>query len=67
MKPKKYRDKHKKSIAKAFTWRIIATLTTGVLVFVFTGKLDLAVEVGIFDFALKLFFYYMHERAWAHV
>lgn len=67
MKPKKHRDKRSKSLAKAFSWRIIATVTTSVLVFIFTGHLELAFSVGIFDFILKILFYYMHERAWAHV
>jgi uncharacterized membrane protein len=57
-------EMHKRSVVKALTWRMIATLTTMSLVFIFTGDLTLAGTVGFFDIALKLFFYYLHERAW---
>jgi len=46
---------HKRSIIKAFTWRILATLTTTILVFIFTRNLTLAGIVSFFDF---------HERVW---
>jgi len=64
---KKKGDKHAKSIAKTFTWRLIATLTTALLVFVFTKEVSLALGVGFFDVVLKLLFYYLHERAWNKV
>jgi adenylylsulfate kinase len=53
-----------RSMAKAITWRIIATLTTVVLVYAFTGKLELAATVGILEVLLKLLFNFLHERAW---
>ena len=61
------KEKHGRSIAKAFTWRFIATLTTMVLVFVFTGKIELSLGIGALDLIIKLFFYYGHERIWNRV
>lgn len=53
-----------RSMAKAITWRIIATLTTVALVYWFTGKLELAATVGGLEVVLKLLFNFLHERAW---
>ena len=60
-------DKHVRSIAKSISWRVIATCTTMILVFVFTGKLALAASIGFFEVIIKLTIYYAHERAWANV
>jgi adenylylsulfate kinase len=56
-----------RSVAKAVTWRVIATTTTMFLVYIFTGKLDLSLGVGFFDVFMKLAFYFLHERAWDRV
>ena len=58
---------HKRSVIKAITWRAIATLTTMSLVYIFTGDLTLTGTVGVFDVALKLLFYYLHERTWNRI
>jgi len=57
-------EEHKRSALKAVSWRIIATSVTMVLVYVFTGKLELSASVGIFDVVLKMALYFFHERAW---
>lgn len=58
------KEKRFRSIIKAVSWRIIATSTTTVLVFIFTNNFELAIGVGIFDIITKLLFYYIHERVW---
>lgn len=58
------KEKHARSVAKAFTWRVLATLTTAGLVYAFTGRLDITLGVGLLDVLLKIFFYYFHERLW---
>ncbi len=58
------REKHKRSVAKAVTWRVIASVTTMSLVYIFTGELELTATIGVFDVTLKMLFYYLHERAW---
>lgn len=57
-------ESHVRSLAKAITFRVIATLITVLLVFVFTGSPVISVGVGVLDFVVKLLFYYMHERIW---
>lgn len=58
------RDNHTKSIIKSITWRILATLTTITLVFMFTKRIALALEIGLLEISIKLIFYYLHERVW---
>ena len=55
---------HKRSIAKAFTWRVCATLTTVILVWIFVGNPMIALSVGFFEVIVKILVYYLHERAW---
>ncbi len=57
-------ETHLRSVIKAVSWRVIATLTTMALVFAFTGKVELALAVGGIEMAAKLLFYYLHERSW---
>ncbi len=57
-------DTHKRTIAKTITFRIIATITTMILVLIFTGNWTLAGAVGALDLVSKLMIYYVHERVW---
>lgn len=58
-------DSHARSLAKAFSWRVVATLTTSVIAYAITGRIDTAVAIGSIEFVLKFFIYYLHERVWA--
>ena len=58
------RDSHIRSLAKAFSWRIVATLTTSIIAYAVTGRLDTAALIGGIEFFLKFLIYYLHERAW---
>jgi len=53
-----------RSVLKAFSWRIVATLTTILLVFVFSKDLALGTIVGVAELVVKTIIYYLHERAW---
>ncbi|MDH5483226.1 MAG: DUF2061 domain-containing protein [Candidatus Bathyarchaeota archaeon] len=53
-----------RSIAKAISWRIVATLTTIVLVVIFSKDWALGTIVGITEFLTKTVIYYVHERVW---
>ena len=52
-------DSHSKSLAKAFSWRIIATVTTGLIGLIITGSVKVASAIMTFDFVLKLLLYYL--------
>ena len=53
-----------RSVLKAISWRIVATLTTVLLVFVFSRDLTLGTIVGVTELVVKTIIYYLHERAW---
>ena len=57
----------RRSIIKAISWRTWATVTTAVLVFVFTGKFALAITIGLLEVFAKMFLYFVHERFWQRV
>ena len=57
-------ERKRRSLAKALTWRVIATLTTMFLVFIATGEWTLTLGVGALDVITKLIFYFGHERVW---
>ena len=61
------KDTHKRSIFKTISWRVVATLITMSLVFIVTGSLALAAEIGFFEVILKILIYYLHERAWSKI
>ncbi|MBT3690789.1 DUF2061 domain-containing protein [Candidatus Woesearchaeota archaeon] len=60
-------DKNTRSIVKAITWRVFATLITMLLVFFITKEVALSFGIGILDVFYKLLFYYFHERTWNHI
>lgn len=57
----------KRSIAKTISWRVVATVITGVVTYFLTGRLDFAVTVGLADTFVKFFTYYAHERIWTRI
>jgi len=57
-------EKPIRSLIKAISWRIVATLTTILLVFAFTGNWVLSSGVGFAELLLKIAIYYVHERIW---
>jgi len=57
-------ETHVRSILKAVSWRIVATLTTILLVFFFTGNLVVSGGVGLTEIVTKTLIYYVHERLW---
>ena len=60
-------ETQKRSIAKTISWRVVATIITGVVTYALTGRLDFAVTVGLADTVVKFFIYYVHERMWTRV
>lgn len=54
----------KRSLLKALSWRITATVITASVVYVLTGKGEFAATVGLADTAFKFFVYFGHERLW---
>ncbi len=53
-------------LAKAITWRLIASLTTFLIGWYVTGDLEFGMTIGAADVIIKIVLYYLHERAWYH-
>ena len=62
-----YRETHSRSVAKAFSWRVLGTIATAGLVFLFTRKWSLSLTVGGVEFISKIGLYWLHERIWDRV
>jgi adenylylsulfate kinase len=57
----------RRSILKALSWRTLATITTAIIVFVFTGEIGLAITVGFLEVFAKMGLYFSHERLWQKI
>lgn len=57
----------RRSVAKAISWRILASFTTASIAGVVTGRLNLAWKIGLLDGLTKLLLYVFHERIWARI
>lgn len=57
-------EKPIRSLAKAISWRIVASLTTIFLAFIFTRNLVLSGTIGFSELLLKPLIYFIHERLW---
>ena len=62
-----FKETNKRSITKGITWRAVATTTTVIIVYVFFGRLDLAIAAGVIESVLKIGLYWAHERVWHKV
>jgi len=62
-----YQETNKRSIVKGISWRVVATTTTIIIVYVFFGRLDLAIAAGLIESVLKVGLYWAHERAWFQI
>ena len=58
---------HKRSMAKAVSWRAVATLDTFIISFLVTGSGVWAGTIASFEVLTKIVIYYFHERAWIHI
>ncbi len=75
-KEKRLKESPLRSLFKAISWRIIASLTTFLISFVifrsltdktFDETLQTAGAITGVDFFAKLILYYVHERMWTNI
>jgi uncharacterized membrane protein len=60
-------EAHRRSLLKAVTWRMMASLDTFVISFLITGRVGIAGSIAGVEIVTKIFFYYLHERIWAAI
>ena len=61
------REAHSRSFAKAVSWRILGSLDTFLLSWLFTSSVKAAGAIAITEVLTKMVLYYFHERAWANI
>lgn len=66
------KESHIRSVLKGISWRIVATTDTVVIVLLLTClygncNIENAIKIGAFEFAIKFFIYYLHERVWQNI
>jgi uncharacterized membrane protein len=54
----------KRHVVKTITWRVIATATTVILAWLISGDPMIGLQVGGWEFFIKMALYYFHERTW---
>ena len=57
-------DQHRRSLLKAISWRATGTIDTILISFLVTGRVKLAVSIGVVELFTKIGLYYVHERVW---
>jgi len=72
------RDAHLRSIFKAVSYRVLASIAMAVIVFILLSldvmphvstskKFMISLSAGILEAIVKIVFYYLHERLWTHI
>lgn len=62
-----FRETPSRSLAKAVSWRVVATMATALLVYGFTRELALSLTVGGVEFLAKIGLFWGHERLWDQI
>ena len=60
-------DSNTRSIAKAISYRLLGSMCTALIVFIFSGSLKTSLGAGALDVVIKTGLYYLHERLWNHI
>jgi len=61
------REAHSRSMIKAVSWRMLGSIDTFVLSWLFTGNVKAAGAIASTEVITKIVLYYLHERAWSHI
>jgi uncharacterized membrane protein len=64
---RRIKESHLRSLLKGISWRVVGTLDTMLLSYIFTGNLKIAAAIGGTEVISKVGLYYLHERAWQRV
>ena len=57
-------EQHKRTLVKTITWRLIALSITIAVVYAYSGDAKESLVIGVAANAIKMIFYYVHERIW---
>lgn len=57
----------KKRLLKTMTWRITASLTTLIIVYIISGEIKTASIITLLEGIIKIIIYYFHEIIWEKI
>lgn len=60
-------ESHARSLAKAVSYRVLGSLSTAGLVYLFTGSAKASLSAGAADSVVKIVLYFIHERLWTYI
>ena len=60
-------EKHSRSVVKAISWRVLGSVDTFLLSWLFTGSPKAAGAIASTEVITKIVLYYAHERAWSSI
>lgn len=60
-------DSKKRHLIKTFSWRIVAILSTLIIVFLVTGSIANGLKIGSIETVSKMILYFAHEKIWYKV
>jgi uncharacterized membrane protein len=60
-------DSHSRSFVKAASWRLLGSIDTFVLSWLFTGSVKAAGAIASTEVITKIALYYFHERVWSSI
>ena len=60
----KISNSNKRHALKTVTWRIIGTLDTMLLGWLFTGNVLTGLKIGLTEILTKMILYFLHEKMW---
>ncbi len=60
-------ESNARSIAKAVSYRLLGSATTGLIMYVLTNRAGLSLIGGALDVVLKIGAYFVHERIWDRI
>lgn len=60
-------ERHRRSFVKAVSWRVLGSIDTFLLSWLFTGNPKAAGAIATTEVITKMFLYYFHERAWSSI
>lgn len=60
-------QKHRRSIVKAVTYRMFATMTVFLVAFAYTGQIGSSLKIGGTAAVAKTALYYTWERLWSNI
>lgn len=60
-------ERHSRSLIKAISWRVVGSLDTFVLSWLFTSNVKAAGAIASTEVITKILLYYFHERVWSAI